>query len=193
MGQSGIDSLPSSQRILSPSDGGEGFHDEPVTSLPYTPRRYSKLTDEGVKAITGMGCKWRGKLLRMPDWEPLIEHALEQREAAYAPYSGFKVGAALQTRDGRVFTGCNVENRTYGLTICAERTAIVKAIAAGATELTALVVATGSTPPAAPCGQCRDTLAEFVSELPILLVNEAGDRDLHDLAELLPVPFKLDP
>lgn len=128
----------------------------------------------------------------MHDWEPLIERALAQRERAYAPYSGYRVGAALSTRDGRMFTGCNIENRTYGLTLCAERVALVRAIAEGATELEAIVVATASSPPGTPCGQCRDSLAEFASELPILLVNADGERLEYDLAELLPHPFRLD-
>lgn len=124
------------------------------------------------------------------DWEPLIERALEQRGRAYAPYSGFFVGAALLTADGRVFCGANVENRTYGLTICAERAALVQAVAAGATEFAAIVVAADSDPPATPCGQCRDSLAEFATELPILLVNTTGGRLERDLTDLLPEPFR---
>jgi cytidine deaminase len=125
------------------------------------------------------------------DWDALAACALEQRDRAYAPYSGFAVGAALLTADGRVFGGSNVENRSYGLTLCAERVALVQAVAAGATELAALVVATAADPPATPCGQCRESLAEFASELPILLVSTAGRRVEHDLAHLLPHPFRL--
>ena len=128
----------------------------------------------------------------MPDWEALVERALEQRRHAYAPYSGFAVGAALENADGRHFAGCNVENRTYGLTICAERSALVQAVAAGATDPVALVVATDASPPATPCGQCRDSLAEFVTDLPIVLVNTRGDRSERNLAELLPEPFVLE-
>ena len=127
----------------------------------------------------------------MPDWQPLVERAREQRRHAYAPYSGFRVGAALLAADGRVFGGSNVENRSYGLTVCAERAALVQAVSAGATELAALVVATDVSPPATPCGQCRDALAEFATALPILLVNEQGERREHDLVELLPFPFVL--
>jgi cytidine deaminase len=125
------------------------------------------------------------------DWDALAARALEQRDRAYAPYSRFRVGAALLTADGRVFGGSNVENRAYGLTLCAERVALGQAVAAGATELAALVVATAADPPAAPCGQCRDSLAEFARELPILLVGTSGRRVEHDLAELLPHPFRL--
>ena len=113
------------------------------------------------------------------------------RENAHAPYSGYRVGAALLDDDGRIFAGCNVENRTFGLTICAERTAMVSAVAAGATGFTALAVITISAPPAAPCGQCRDSLAEFGVDLPVLMVNTAGERRETSLAELLPEPFVL--
>jgi len=129
----------------------------------------------------------------MIDWEPLVEAALEARQRAHAPYSGYRVGAALAVDDGRVFNGCNVENRTFGLTLCAERVAMVTAVAAGSTVFKALVVATESTPPAAPCGQCRDSLAEFGIELPVLLVNAAGERRETTLATLLPEPFELPP
>jgi cytidine deaminase len=125
------------------------------------------------------------------DWGALAARALLQRERAYAPYSGFRVGAALLAADGRVFDGSNVENRSYGLTLCAERVALVQAVTAGATELAALAVATDARPPASPCGQCRDSLAEFASRLPILLVNPVGERLLCDLEELLPLPFRL--
>lgn len=127
----------------------------------------------------------------MTDWEPLIDVARQAREQAHAPYSGYRVGAALLAGDGRIFAGANVENRTYGLTICAERSALVSAVTAGETNFQALVVVTGSSPPAAPCGQCRDSLAEFGVELPILLVNEAGERREQNLATLLPEPFVL--
>jgi cytidine deaminase len=123
----------------------------------------------------------------------MIEAAMAARENAHAPYSGYRVGAALMDDRGRIFAGCNVENRTFGLTICAERTAMVSAVAAGATRFTALAVVTVSTPPAAPCGQCRDSLAEFGLDLPVLMANTAGERREMSLAELLPEPFVLPP
>jgi cytidine deaminase len=129
----------------------------------------------------------------MTDWEGLIEAALAVRERAHAPYSNYRVGAALQAENGRIFTGGNVENRTYGLTICAERSALVTAVSAGAKRFRALVVATASSPPAAPCGQCRDSLAEFGFELPMLLVNADGERREQNLTDLLPEPFRLPP
>jgi cytidine deaminase len=119
----------------------------------------------------------------------LVRLALEARGRAYAPYSHFLVGAALRTADGRVFTGVNVENASYGLSVCAERTAVVSAVAAGARDLEELAVATTTSPPAAPCGVCRQTLAEFARDLPITLVNDVGERRRVTLAELLPHAF----
>ena len=127
----------------------------------------------------------------MIDWQALIEAALDARKRAYAPYSNYPVGAALLGHEGTVFTGANVENRIFGLTVCAERSALVGAVSAGVTRFDALVVATDSTPPAAPCGQCRDSLAEFAIELPILLINTDGEQSARDLSDLLPDPFRL--
>lgn len=127
------------------------------------------------------------------DWQPLIESATQARQNAYAPYSGFAVGAALLTEDDTIVTGCNVENRTYGLTVCAERTAVVAANAQGQRSFRALVVVADATPPARPCGQCLDTLAEFAPELPVLLVNLDGESEELTLKDLLPQPFRLPP
>lgn len=129
----------------------------------------------------------------MTDWGALTERALAARRHAYAPCSGYRVGAALETADGRVFEGSNIENRSYGLTLCAERVALAQAVAAGERRFAALVVATGSTPPSTPCGLCRDALAEFARTLPILAVNPDGEQRRYDLAELLPHRFELDP
>ncbi|HNZ95933.1 MAG: cytidine deaminase [Acidobacteria bacterium] len=127
------------------------------------------------------------------DWEPLVSAALAVRRQAYAPFSRYPVGAALALAGGGIVTGCNVENRSYGLSICAERNAIAAAVARGERQFTALVVATASSPPAAPCGACREVLAEFCADLPILLVNEAGERRLTSLAELFPDRFVFPP
>jgi len=118
-----------------------------------------------------------------------IEEARRARERAYAPYSNFAVGAVLVARDGRTFTGCNVENVSYGLTICAERVAVGKAIDAGVREFHAIVLATDSTEPACPCGACRQVLAEFAPALEILSVTIAGEQRRSSLAELLPRPM----
>lgn len=129
------------------------------------------------------------------DWEALVDVALRCRERAYAPYSGFAVGAALLAANGRIYGGCNVENRVLGLTLCAERGALSAAVAAGQSTFQALVIATGATPPCAPCGQCRDALAEFSCDLPVVSVtavaHAAANWSRFTLQELLPEPFVL--
>lgn len=124
------------------------------------------------------------------DWQPLYDAAREARERAYAPYSHFLVGAALLTDDGQIITGCNVENRSYGLTICAERTAVAAAVAAGHRRLRAIAVVTDASPPAMPCGMCRETLNEFAPDLPVLVANLAGERRETTLRDLHPAPFE---
>jgi cytidine deaminase len=132
------------------------------------------------------------------DWEPLIAAARAVREHAYAPYSGFPVGAALATDDGAIFVGCNVENLSYGVTVCAERNAVSAAIAGGslsrARRAVAVAVIADAAPLAPPCGICLQTLSEFArdGDLPLLLCNPAGDRREWRLRELLPVPFVFD-
>ena len=131
----------------------------------------------------------------MSDLEDLAEVARAARARAYAPYSRYHVGAAVRADDGRVFSGCNVENASYGLSMCAERTAIFGAVAAGATQVKAVAVATedGGT----PCGACRQVLAEFAppdgSPLVVLLVDAAGRVRETTLAALLPDAFGLSP
>lgn len=129
----------------------------------------------------------------MTDQDTLLAAALDVRRRAYAPYSKFAVGAALRTADGRVFTGCNVENCSYGLTICAERTAACSAVAAGARDFEVLVLALrgGGT----PCGACRQFLAEFNPKLPIVLVDaDAPTRIVETSLELLlPGRFEFSP
>jgi cytidine deaminase len=118
------------------------------------------------------------------------------RKSAYAPYSGYRVGAALMTRDGQVYSGCNVENATYGATLCAERAAVAAMVAAGAREPIACVVVTQGPTPAAPCGICRQVLAEFAPDMAILMVAEdaAGKvvrRSTVRLRALFPRAFRL--
>lgn len=122
--------------------------------------------------------------------DSLEDAAVEARDAAYAPYSGYRVGAALETADGRVFAGCNVENAAYSVTCCAERVALHSAVAAGARELRRLVVTASGRMPY-PCGPCRQALSEFATELPITMLDGEGNRRETDLAELLPEPFTL--
>ena len=126
------------------------------------------------------------------DWEPLIRAARQTREHAHVPYSGFRVGAALVTADGAIFSGCNVENRSYGATVCAERVALGSAVAAGDPKPVAIVVITDTSPPSLPCGLCLQSLSEFAApELPVRLVNPAGESREFSLDELLPHPFVL--
>jgi cytidine deaminase len=120
--------------------------------------------------------------------DPLITAARSAQARAYAPYSNFRVGAALEADDGSVFQGCNVENASYGLTICAERAAICAAVAAGATHFRRAVVVSDSDPPAAPCGACRQVLAEFGLDLSIEGVSPRGTVRWQ-LSQLLPSAF----
>lgn len=122
--------------------------------------------------------------------DDLVARALDARRGAYAPYSGYSVGAVVQAVDGRLFSGANVENASYGLSICAERSAVAAAATAGARELRRIAIATGSSPPAAPCGMCRQTLAEFAHDLEIVLCNDRGERVQTTLAALLPLAFR---
>jgi cytidine deaminase len=125
------------------------------------------------------------------DLADLIAAARRVRPHAYAPYSHFLVGAAVRGGSGRIYAGANVENASYGLAICAERSAISAAIAAGETRVDAAAVVTATSPPAAPCGMCRQVLAEFAGDaLPIALVNDAGEREDTTLGALLPHAFR---
>lgn len=118
----------------------------------------------------------------------LLAAALAARENAYAPYSKFKVGAAVETADGHIFTGCNVENASYGLTCCAERNAVFAAIGSGARSFKDLCVVADTEEPVAPCGACRQVLAEFPFEK-IILANCKGLTKVMTVAELLPYGF----
>lgn len=122
----------------------------------------------------------------------LMEIAEKACENAYAPYSKFKVGAALLTSDGRVFTGCNVENSSYGAGICAERTAAVKAVSEGAVRFSAIAIANAGGGLTFPCGICRQFLSEFAEEgFRIILRNDKGELEIFTLEELMPHGFKL--
>lgn len=123
------------------------------------------------------------------DWEPLAQAALKVRLKAYAPYSGYKVGAALLGINGKIYTGANVENASYPVGLCAERAALAAAISDGCHELIGLAIATPGPKPGPPCGMCRQALNEFARTLPILLVTPRGAREEHRLRELLPGSF----
>jgi len=126
------------------------------------------------------------------DWSALIAAAQRVRQNAYAPYSQFLVGAALLGKSGRIYVGCNVENASYGLTVCAERNAVFTAVAAGEREFIALVVA-GQSEKVFPCGACRQVLAEFCDDLPIRIVGEDGSQQETRLRVLLPHAFRFSP
>ncbi|MCF7825862.1 MAG: cytidine deaminase [Candidatus Marinimicrobia bacterium] len=117
----------------------------------------------------------------------LIQAAMEARKRAYANYSHFHVGAAVETSQGKIFPGCNVENASYSLTMCAERTALFSAIAAGEKEFTRLVVATENG--VSPCGACRQVIWELCGDIPITLVDESGACTETSAAQLLPHAF----
>jgi cytidine deaminase len=122
--------------------------------------------------------------------EELIELARQARERAYAPYSKFKVGAVVECRDGRIYTGCNVENSSYGLTMCAERVALGKAVSEGAGDFIRMAVIADAHAPVPPCGACRQVISELCgAQTEIVMVNLKGQIVKHTVAELLPEAF----
>ena len=124
--------------------------------------------------------------------EELVKAAEAARENAYAPYSKYKVGAAILTSAGRYYTGCNVENASYSLTCCAERVALFQAVANGERSFKAIAVTAGSEDYCRPCGACLQVLAEFGGTIKVFMANGAGDYLVKTVAELLPEAFKLD-
>jgi len=125
----------------------------------------------------------------MVDDATLIQAARAARERACAPYSKFKVGAALETEDGVVITGCNVENSTYGLTVCAERVAVFKAVSEGYRAFCRIVVVADTQAPTPPCGPCRQILWEFCGDIEVILANLTEEKGRYRLTDLLPLPF----
>lgn len=117
----------------------------------------------------------------------LVTLGREARDRAYAPYSEFAVGAALRTKSGKVYSGSNVENASYGLTICAERVAIFKAVSAGEREFEALAVVSETGAP--PCGACRQVLAEFGRDTKVIIADLGDSREVHTVGDLLPIEF----
>jgi cytidine deaminase len=121
--------------------------------------------------------------------DALIEAARRARENALATFSLFKVGAALETSDGTIVTGCNIENATYGLTLCAERVAMFKALSDGHRRFTRIAVVADTEAPTSPCGPCRQILWEFGGNLEVILANLHEEKGRHALGDLLPLPF----
>ncbi|MBI2092179.1 MAG: cytidine deaminase [Deltaproteobacteria bacterium] len=121
----------------------------------------------------------------------LLREALKARSRAYAPYSGFKVGAALLTDGGKIITGSNIENASFGLAICAERVAFVKAVSEGHKNFKELLIVTGASKLSTPCGACRQFMSEFNPKLKIILANTGGKTLKTNLSKLFPKPFGL--
>ena len=123
------------------------------------------------------------------DYKTLVHKAVEAKANALPPYSNFKVGAALLTTDGDVYPGCNIENSTYGLTMCAERTAIFKAISEGKRKFKAIAIASDSPDYITPCGACRQIIYDLCGEIDIICTNENQDYKIFKTSELLPLAF----
>jgi cytidine deaminase len=121
--------------------------------------------------------------------DPLLDAALAARHHAHAPFSNFRVGAALEDASGRIHTGCNIENATYGLTLCAERVAVFKAISEGAREFRRIAIAADTDHLTPPCGACRQILWEFCGDLELILINPRGGCESIHLKDLFPRPF----
>jgi cytidine deaminase len=123
------------------------------------------------------------------EYDPLIAIAKQTRDNAHAAYSNFRVGAALRATSGRIFSGCNVENATYGLTMCAERVAIFKAISEGERGFDSIAVVTDTDVLTPPCGACRQLIWEFCGDIPVVLANLAGKTEELRMSALFPKPF----
>ena len=123
------------------------------------------------------------------EYEKLIKEAEKARKKAYTPYSKFKVGAAVLCDDGKIFSGCNIENVSFGLTICAERVAFFKAISEGSTKFKAIAVIGNTDKPCSPCGSCRQVISEFSEDIPLIMANLKGDVRIKKIKELLPEAF----
>ena len=121
--------------------------------------------------------------------DPLIQAALLARDQAYAPYSHFKVGAAVSDDHGRIFTGCNIESASYGLSMCAERVAVFKAVSEGSGKLTRIVIVADTDMLTPPCGACRQILWEFCRDAELLLANLTGNQETMMLNQIFPRPF----
>ena len=123
------------------------------------------------------------------EYKKLISKAKKARKKAYTPYSKFKVGAAVLSVDGKIFTGCNIENASFGLAVCAERVAIFKAISEGTTKFEAIAVIGDTDKPCSPCGACRQVISEFGEDIPLIMANLNGAVKIKKIKELLPEAF----
>lgn len=125
--------------------------------------------------------------------ESLVRQAVEARTRAIAPYSNYKVGAALEDRSGTVHQGCNIENASYGLSVCAERVALLGALSSGVRDFARIAVVTDAETPATPCGPCRQLLWEYCGDIDVVVANLNGFRQSFRMSDLLPHPFDLKP
>ena len=123
------------------------------------------------------------------EYKKLINEAEKARKRAYTPYSKFQVGAAVLCADGKIFTGCNIENASFGLSVCAERVAIFKAISEGSTTFEAIAVIGDTDKPCSPCGACRQVISEFGEEIFLIMANLKGDVKIKKIGDLLPEAF----
>ncbi len=122
-------------------------------------------------------------------YKTLARRALQARARAHAPYSHFRVGAAVLTKSGKVYTGCNIENSSFGLTICAERTALFKAVSEGARHFTAIAVAADDKTFTSPCGACRQVIMDLAGNIDLIMTNGKGELKILPMNDLLPYPF----
>jgi len=125
----------------------------------------------------------------MPEYDALVAAAAKVRENAHAKFSNFKVGAALRTPSGKVYPGCNIENATFGLTLCAERVAIFKAVSEGERKFDAIAVVADTETLTPPCGACRQIIWEFCGDIPVILANLQGKTETFRMSQLFPNPF----
>ncbi len=136
-----------------------------------------------------MSGKKEGEDTMKEEYKKLMKEAEKARKKAYTPYSKFKVGAAVLSADGKIFTGCNIENASFGLAVCAERVAIFKAISEGSTKFKAIAVIGDTDKPCSPCGACRQVISEFGEDIPLIMANLKGDVKIKKIKELLPEAF----
>jgi len=142
-----------------------------------------------MKKNTILSCTSRRQAAEQVADQFLAAEAQRARRMAYAPYSSFPVGAAVLTREGGIFTGCNVENASYGLTVCAERNALARAVSEGHREILAIAIAADTPEPVSPCGACRQVLAEFNPRMKVIMLGRGGRRSVSTLDRLLPGAF----
>ncbi len=123
------------------------------------------------------------------NYKKLIEAAQKAKEYSYSPHSNFRVGAAIITQSGNIYTGCNIENSSFSLTICAERTAIFKAVSDGQRKFAAIAIVTDLKDPIPPCGACRQVLMDMAGDIDVIIAGNKGDNIVYKLSKLLPMPF----